>query len=109
MTRYVPDDRWQSAPAMPFDRPATRAEVWAYVEHMYHDLKPEAERKAFASQSWAFDYVWWVNWRGWDKQPDWTEGDPVIAGAVPERGSIQSGQNLYPIVKSFLDQARSAA
>ena len=108
-TKYLPDDRWQSAPPIPLDRPPTRAEVWAYVEHLYHDLKTEDERKAFAAQMWAGNYAWWVNWNGWNKQPDWTEGDPVIPAAVPKRGSILSGSNVYQIVKSHLDQARSAA
>ncbi len=107
--RYVPDDRWQTAPAIPSDRPPTRAEVWAYVEHMYGDLKSETELKGFAAQMWAGNYVRWVNFEGWDKQPDWTEGDPVIRGAVPKQSSIESGQNPYPVVKSYLDQARRAA
>jgi len=107
--RFLPDDRWKSAPDIPTDRPPTRAEVWAYVYHLYHDLKSENELKALAAGMWAGNYVYWVNFNAWAKQPDWTPGDPIVAAGVPARGSIQSGDHVYPIVKSYLDQARSAA
>lgn len=107
--KFVPDDRWESQPDFPTDRPPTRAEVWEYVQHYYHDLKSEREMKAYAAQCWAGNYVYWVNFHGWDKQPDWKPGDPVIPAGVPGRGDIKSGDNAYQIVKTYYDAARSAA
>lgn len=107
--KFVPDDRWQSAPPLPPDRPPTREEVWAYTEHMYEGLKSPDEMRAHAAFAWAGTYVYWVNHNGWDKQPDWTPGDPVVPAAVPRQGDIKSGDHSYPIVKSYLEQARSAA
>lgn len=107
--KFVPDDRWQSAPELPTDRPPTREEVWAYTEHMYADLKTRQEMQAHAAFAWAGTYVYWVNHNNWGKQPDWIPGAPVIASAVPKQGEIKSGDHSYPIVKSFLEQARSAA
>jgi len=107
--KFVPDDRWESAPPLPTDRPPTRAEVWAYTEHMYAGLKTEQELQAHAAFAWAGTYVYWVNFNNWDKQPDWTPGDTVVRNAVPKRGEIKSGDKTYPIVKSYLQQARRAA
>lgn len=104
--KFVPDDRWESAPELPTDRPPTREEVWAYTEHMYADLKTPHELKAHAAFAWAGTYAYWVNHNGWDKQPDWIPGDEVIPAAVPAQGEIKSGDHTYPIVKAYLEHAR---
>lgn len=97
--RYVPDERIQKAPELPTDRPATRREVWERNHAIYFDFKSHrrtpictercdhdrpGELEAFCREAWVWYYVDAYNHRDWRKQPDWTEGDPVIAEAVPD-------------------------
>jgi hypothetical protein len=93
-------DREDSAPSFPTDRPPTRREVWARYHYIFFDRKghkvtpsckptclhtDEGELEGYCRGAWAWDYVSRFLFRGWDKQPDWVEGDPVIPAAVPSR------------------------
>lgn len=103
---YVTEDRWETAPKPPLDRPPTRAETWAYYSHIYaDDLENAAIR---ARNTWAWLYVYCFNFRGWRKQPDWKEGDPVIEAGIPN-GPFFPGEANYASVKLLLDAARRAA
>jgi hypothetical protein len=102
------DARHENAPPMPFDRPPTRAEVWAHVQHYYSGGdKTEAQLQAMARDRWAGNYVYWVNFNGWKKQPDWTEGDPVIEAGVPTKPfEAGHGRSYYNDVRALLERAR---
>lgn len=95
--KHEPDDRWKTAPPLPTDRPPTRREVWAHFHHRFFDLKehqesplcdprcelgPNQELEAFCRDTWVWAYVQRFIHGTWDKQPDWSEGDPVIPEAV---------------------------
>lgn len=82
-TRFVPDERYETAPPLKHYPPPTRRQVYDYFNHLYYDLKTQAQIATLAKGTWLFDYVWAVNLRGWDKPPDWQEGQPVIAAACP--------------------------
>lgn len=101
---YVADDRYLTAPAMPTDRPPTKEEVWAYWSHQLDGVKTTDEIKLFARGSWAWAYVYEVNFRGWRKHPDWVPGDPVIHEATPTR-AIPLG-NYIPRVEELWGLAR---
>lgn len=75
----------EAAP-LPFDRPPTRDEVWQYVKTVYEGLKTMEEMIEYARTRWVSNYVYWRCICAWDKHPDWTDGDPVIADAVPRVG-----------------------
>jgi len=81
--QFVNDGVWATAPKMPHDRPPTRAEVWAYVHHCYEAVKTHDEMVAHAKCLFVGNYVYAVNLRGWDKPPDWTEGDPAPPKRCP--------------------------
>lgn len=102
--RYVPDNRVEQAPPLPTDRPATRAEVWEHFHFQFFDIKnhkatpsctnacrteQQGELEAFCRDAWAWYYIHKVVFRGWDKQPDWKEGDPVIPEAVPKPDAFE--------------------
>lgn len=70
----MPDNRYETAPALPTQRPPTRAECWNHYHHYFQGLKPYDQIVKFAKTQWAWFYVRWVNIHGWDKPPDWTEG-----------------------------------
>ena len=75
-------ERRQQAPPLPSDRPPTRKEVWDHFSFIF----PERERDdlaVYCREAWVWYYVEAYNFRGWRKQPDWTEEDPVIDAAVP--------------------------
>lgn len=80
--RYVEPHVLTTAPTLSFDRPPTKAEVWEYVKHVYGDVRAEDELKKLARDKWATNFMFAVNHRGWDKHPDWVEGQPVIREAV---------------------------
>ena len=84
-TEAVITARFANMPEKVEGRPPTKREVWARVHHVYHGLLSQEELVEYARCRWAWDYAAWVNFRGWDKHPDWVEGDTVIAEAVPER------------------------
>lgn len=81
--KFVPDHRFEGAPKLPWDRPPTRNEVWAHATHYFADIKTPDELKDFARNLWIGNYVFWVNVRGWRRQPDWSEGEAVFEGACP--------------------------
>jgi hypothetical protein len=72
---------------LPVDRPYTREETLRYVVAHYVEpgLKDEAKAKLYAKQLWIGNYVYAVNFNGWDKPPDWQEGEPVVDAACPKR------------------------
>jgi len=78
-----PEEQFKTQPRMPGDRPATKEEVWSWVVHMYGGTFEVPKLKQMAQDKWAWSYVYFVNFDGWKKQPDWLPGDPVIAEAVP--------------------------
>ena len=102
---YVPDDRYETSPKMPSGRPRTKQEVFAYWTHVLKDVKTDEEIKDMARGSWAWDYVWHVNFRQWDKHPDWTPGEPVIPEAVPVK-PIPAGSNYIAKVEELWRLAR---
>jgi hypothetical protein len=81
--RFLTFDRMEKAPNLPHDRPPTRREVWDREHALYNGLKTHDEMKLRAKSSWVYAYCRWFNLKGWRKQPDWVEGDPVIEDAVP--------------------------
>ncbi len=101
--KYVPDNRYAIAPALPEDRPPTRAECWKHYSIYFGGVKPHGEIVRFARNQWAWMYVTWVNNRGWRKQPDWVEGDPVRSKNVPELFEAGHGASFYNVVKGVLD------
>lgn len=106
--KFVPDNRWETAPPIPLDRPPTRAEVWAYVKHMYHDLKTPAELEAHAKATFVGNYVRWVNFNGWRKPPDWKEGQPAPPGRCPT-GPIAPEEMTSTVYRLLGDTERTAA
>lgn len=83
LSKFIPDDIVMSAPQLPTHRPATKGEVWEHYKHIYGQSKKMTELVDFARGAWAWDYVQWVNFAGWRKQPDWMEGDEIIPDACP--------------------------
>lgn len=93
-------DREDSAPKLPPGRPPTRREVWARYHFIFFDRKGHkattgckptclhddaGELERYCRGAWAWHYISLFIFKGWDKQPDWVEGDPVIPAAVPSR------------------------
>jgi hypothetical protein len=99
--------RFKTQPALPSGRPPTKKETWERVHHVYHDLIPKEDLIDYARCRWAWDYAAWVNFRAWDKHPDWVEGDDVIAAAVPERP--MNGNMAPVIVEQLWQQVRRIA
>ena len=94
---FVPDARIEAAPKLPLHRPPTRAEVWKHYHAIYFDLKghkanglcdvrccrkDEGDLEQQCAEMWAWLYVNALR-NGWDKQPDWKEGDEVKTVSVP--------------------------
>lgn len=104
--RYVSDEKLNTAPPVPTDRPPTRAEVWAYVSHVYEGLWDEAKMKAHAKACWAGNYVRWVNFLGWRKKPDWV-GDAQLElddeDQLPGILAITVSNANYEYVKGLMD------
>ena len=48
----------------------------------------------FAREAWVWSYIQF-RLRGWEKQPDWAEGDPVILEAVPTRNVFTPGEGHW--------------
>lgn len=91
---------------MPPDRPPTKAEVWAYVTHYYTGIKTEQEMRDHAFGCWVGNYVYWVNFRGWRRHPDWKDGDGLIEAACPS-GPIFPDQ-AHRMVRDLYEKARAA-
>lgn len=105
-TRFVPDDRYATAPPLPTNRPPTREECWNHAKHFFSGLKSETEIATFARDQWAWYYVTWVNNRAWKAQPDWIEGDPIIEVGVPKLFEAGHGRSYYNDVRALLERAR---
>jgi hypothetical protein len=116
-----------SAPSLPTDRPPTRAEVWAHYHHIYFDFKGHRpngictptclrtdgnELEVEAAEMWAWRYVVALR-NGWDKQPDWKEGDEVIPAGVPnnpyETFTVANSFKWADILKSYMATAERRA
>lgn len=93
-------DRGDSAPKFPEGRPPTRREVWEHYHHIFFDRKghketpackptclheDEGELEGYCRDAWVWAYMSRFLFHGWDKQPEWVEGAPVIPAAVPSR------------------------
>ena len=102
---FVDDERYESAPRMPTDRPPTKFEVRDYWFHILDGVKAEDEITSFCRQSWAWAYVAAVNFKRWGKHPDWLPGDPVIHEAVPAKPFL-SGSNYAQAVEDLWQIAR---
>ena len=78
--------KWSpEAPKIPWDRPPTRREVWEYVEHYYKGVKSYDECIALAIRIFCGNYTRWVMVNGWEKPPNWKEGDKLVKAACPNR------------------------
>jgi hypothetical protein len=125
LKQFIPDDRLEKAPGLPTDRPPTRAEIWAHYHAIYFDLKghapstlctprcvtkPEKELEKFAGDEWVWAYVYFYNFKGWRKQPEWLPGDPVVASGVPDQ-PFQSGAYIEwkRIVVKMIETVKAAA
>ena len=129
---YIPDSRRESAPPLPTTRPATRAETWAHYHHVWFDRKGHAkqalctdeclheragELETYCRDAWAWSYIQRFLSGGWDKHPDWVEGEPVIPEAVPpiEPFPFPAGnmhaciQVVYQLFETANQMKRSAA
>lgn len=84
-TEGILSERFRTIPPLPEGRPPTKKETWERVTHVYHDMMSKEDLIDYARNRWAWDYAAWVNFKGWQKHPDWVEGDDVIEKAVPER------------------------
>lgn len=102
--RYLTEADYHGAPELPHHRPPTRREVWEHYSYVYRNLWEEERIRDFCKARWVDAYVSWYN-RGWRKQPDWKEGDPVIATAVPSRPFFP-GDATQRIVYDYLNRAR---
>ena len=102
MSVYPPEieDRWQTQPKMPSDRPPTKLEVWAWVVHMYGPLFEEQKLRDLARDKWAWSYIYAVNFNGWRKHPDWVPGESVVADATPV-GPIEVKDAYFPTVEAL--------
>jgi hypothetical protein len=107
--KYVPIlERLPKVPALPTERPPTRREVWEHYHGIYFDFKGHSrsplctprclhnetrELESYCRDAWAWGYIqrFVSGMKGWDKQPDWVEGDPVIPAAVPDVSAFLSG------------------
>lgn len=105
-TRFVPDNRYATAPVLPTNRPPTRAECLAQARHFYEDVKTEQEIVTFARDHWAWRYVCWVNDKNWKAQPDWVEGDPIIDVGVPKLFEAGHGRSYYNDVRALLERTK---
>lgn len=101
---FVPDNRYETAPPLPTNRPPTRRECFAYYSHVFKDVKDDTAIAQHAREVWAWRYVEWVNGRGWRKQPDWVEGAPVIDVGLPAVFD-SGGSSFYKTVRQYLDRA----
>ena len=77
--------KMETQPPRPPDRPPTRQEAWEYTKHWYGKLKTEDELKAHAKSLFVGNYVYYVNFLGWTYPPDWRVGEPVVEAARPKR------------------------
>lgn len=71
---YIEPCNCGECPRMPADRPATKREALAYVEHRYAAHRPRRWVLQEAIGRYVWSYVSWVNTRGWRKPPEWTGG-----------------------------------
>lgn len=70
-------------------------------------MKTYDEAIAFARFHWTSSYVYWVNIKGWQKQPDWTPGQPIVREAIPVRGhTFQAGHYADDTVENLLRNAK---
>ena len=82
---HVPPTSWNpTAPKLPWHRPPTRAEVWAYVEHYYRGVKTKENAVVLAVRLFTGNYIHWVQTTGWDMPPDWQEGEKIVFEARPK-------------------------
>jgi hypothetical protein len=58
-----------------------------------------------AKKAWAWAYVHAVNFKRWDKQPDWLPGDPIIRNAIPH-GPFPAGQEYLGPVETLWARAQ---
>ena len=106
----APEEQYVTQPKMPGDRPATKEEVWTWVAHLYGGTFDVAKLKQLAQDKWAWSYVYFVNFDGWRKQPDWLPGDPVVADAVPpgpippDKANFVEVNRLWAIAQSQLER-----
>lgn len=77
------EERVLAAPKLPAGRPCTKKEAWDHESWIWEGFKTHEELVIRARERWVWSYVSFFNFKGWRKQPDWTEGAPVIDGAVP--------------------------
>lgn len=108
-TKYLTEAAYHGAPPRPCHRPGTRAELWAHYSHIYDGFWSRERIADFCREVWIWDYVYWVNFNGWDKQPDWKEDDPIVPAGVPTKPfrSDQRGQ-WGEIIYSLLHATRRA-
>lgn len=105
--RFLNEADFHGAPELPHHRPATRREIWEHYSYIYRNLWDEDRIRDFCKTRWVDTYVSWYN-RGWRKQPDWKEGDPVIERAVPRR-LFYPGDPAQRIVYDYLARARRSS
>jgi hypothetical protein len=113
-----------AAPNIPTHRPPTRKEVWARGHALYYDRKthqrrPECddrcltqstpgELEAWCRSSWVGCYAYAVAVKGWAKQPDWVDGDPVLPEATTngeEIGRARDSGGWTKLVYALLEKA----
>lgn len=105
-----PEEQFTTQPQMPGDRPATKEEVWGWVVHMYGGIFEMPKLKQLAQEKWAWSYVYFVNFDGWTKHPDWLPGDPVVTEAVPtapfppDRANFVEVNKLWAIAQAELER-----
>ncbi len=99
---YVTDDRLNTAPDFPTDRPPTRAEVWAYISHVYAEVWTTDKMEAHAKACWVGNYVRWVNLHFWRKKPDWIGDAQMELDTDEVEGPISVDDANYEFVKGLM-------
>jgi hypothetical protein len=97
VTSKEEQERFESSPPFPGGRPPTRRECYEYVKHNYSYCWGEEKIVAHAKACFIGNYVYYVNFNGWDKPPDWVEGDPVIPEACPKKPFPAGSQSAQAV------------
>ena len=92
---------------LPSNRPCTRKEAWDYESFIWAGHRDHEEIVVRARERWLWSYVSWFNFKGWRKQPDWAEGEPVIPGAVPTQPFYPDQRTWAETIYACLERAKS--
>lgn len=94
---------------LPLHRPPTKRECWEHWKEYFGPDKDPDYVIGFARKWWWQSYTTAVCITGWDKHPDWTEGEPVIPEAVATVESLTDERHRWgEIVEGLYQKAQAA-